>query len=218
MKEISTPTYTRLISLDLAAHETFFPLLFGLKKSFLQKKRHDNYGWRCSLLWTMQNLHMNSRIKHVHTWKSGNKQPLLCRKISAVKKNSAVQKNVCYAKNFLLAEKFLYAENSFMQKIFFYAEKFLYAENSFVQKIPLCRKFSFMQKKFFYAENYFTQKISFMQQNSFYTEKILLGMNLLQNNAHSWLLLLSRVILVPTIEWPFAQIITTLITEQITTK
>ena len=38
----------------------------------------------------------------------------------------------------------------------------------------------------------------------FYTKKFLLGMKLLQNNARNWLVFPSRVILVPTIEWPFA--------------
>ena len=108
----------------------FSPPFWAQKNHFCKKKRHDSYGWRCSLLWTVQYLHMNSRIKHVHTWKSGNKQPLLCRTISAVKKKKfcCSEKNVCYAKNFLLAEKFLYAEN------FLYVENFLYAENSFMQK------------------------------------------------------------------------------------
>ena len=203
----------------------------------MQKKRHDSYCWRCSLLWTMQYLHMNSRIKHVHTRKSGNKQPLLCRKISAVKKENfcCAEKISAMQKIFFMQKKFLYAENSFMQKIplcrkFSFMQKIFFMQKiSFTQKIPLCRKFplcrnflcrkfSFYAEKFLYAENSSMQKIYFMQKNSYYIEKIILGTNLLQNNAHSWLVLLSHVILIPTIEWPFAQIITTLIVEQVTTK
>ena len=40
----------------------------------------------------------------------------------------------------------------------------------------------------------------------FYAENLLLGINLFQNNACSWLVFPSRVILVPRIEWRFARI------------
>ena len=139
---------------------------FFLENYSCIKKGHSGYGWRCPLLWTVQNFCINrwKMCAHIKKWQ-GIPLPflyrkifryaesfllcrnfLLCRKFSVMQKNFLVMLKNC-------TESFLsYRKISVMQKIFCYTEKFLIKQKIFLscKKKKLCRKFSCMQKNLFW--------------------------------------------------------------------